>query len=216
MDNSKKTILIMIIPAMLTLYFIARVLFPAIETYRDTKSKFLQTSQTCQQEQAKLDELKDNKILLDELKELNAQVADFEIQTPAEFFDEFFLTDLGKFAINTGTRVISLNSKEEKEFEVKPVEKQKKKNKRSKKTEVKPLNPLSIYQKPFEIKAEAHYNQAIAFVENLEDYQRKFIISGISAQIAKSDEKNPNPKIELTIEGSTFKAINSVTSEEIE
>jgi len=214
MKNSKKTILITLIPAVLTVYFISQVLFPAIENYKDLREKFNETKNTCKEAQAKIEELQNNKKLLKETEELNNQVADFDVQLPSAFQDEFFLVDLGKFSINTATQIIALDSKKEKEFAISnpniDQNKISKNNRRSsRKQEAPPLLPLSIYEKPFEIKTLGHYNEIINFVSRLENYQRKFIINGVSAQISKNDEKNPNPKIELTIEGSTFKAVKN-------
>lgn len=220
MKNSKKIILITLIPAMLTLYFVSQVLFPAIGHYSDLREKFIETKNTYKETQANVKELQNNKKLLKELEELNNQVADFDIQMPSEFEDEFFLVDLGKFSINTATKITALDSKKEKEFAINNLDNDKnklnKKKRRSKKQEEQPTSPLLIYEKPFEIKILGHYNQIISFVSRLENYQRKFIINGVSAQISKDDEKNPNPKIELTIEGSTFKTVKNLDSNNLE
>ena len=220
MKNSKKTILIALIPAALTLYFISQVLFPAIGNYNDLREKFNEAKNLHTSTQASIEQLQNNKKLLKENEELNNQVADFDIQVPSEFEDEFFLVDLSKFSINTTTTIIALDSKNEKAFEIinpnvgqDKSSKKKSKSKR-KKQEEQPVSPLTIYEKPFEIKTLGHYNQIINFVSCLENYQRKFIINGVSAQISKNDEKNPNPKIELTIEGSTFKAVKNIEESE--
>lgn len=220
MKNSKKTILISLIPAALTLYFISQVLFPAIGNYNDLREKFNEAKNLYKETQASIEQLQNNKKLLKETEELNNQVADFDIQIPSEFEDEFFLVDLGKFSIDTITTIISLDSKNEKAFEISnpnidqdKSSKKKQKSKRKKKEE-QPIYPLTIYEKPFEIKTLGHYNQIINFVSCLENYQRKFIINGVSAQISKNDAKNPNPKIELTIEGSTFKAVKNLEESE--
>jgi Tfp pilus assembly protein PilO len=223
MNNSKKTILITLIPAVLTLYFISQVLFPAIGNYNALREKFNETKAIYQETQAKIEQLQNNKKLLKETEELNNQVADFDIQMPPEFEDEFFLVDLDKFSITTETKIISLNSKKEKEIEINISNGEKDKNKTSgkkkkskKKKAEQQIFPLTIYEKPFEIKTQGHYNQVISFVSSLENYQRKFIINGVSAQISKNDDKNPDPKIELTIEGSTFKAVKNIANSESE
>ncbi len=217
MKNSKKTALISLIPAVLTLYFTTQVLLPAITNYNELADKYKETKNLYKQTQESIEELKNNKKLLKEYEELNNKTANFYIQIPAEFQDEFFLVDLGKFSINTSTKILSLNSKKEKEFtinninesEKKTSKKEKKKKSTKKKKEEKPVYPLTIYEKPFEIKTLGNYNQIINLVTYLENYQRKFIINSISAHISKNDEKKPNPKIELEIEGSTFKAIKA-------
>lgn len=220
MKNSKKSILITLIPAVLTLYFITQVLFPAISNYSDLRGKYNDTKAEYQDTNTKIEQLKNNKKILNNIDELNNQVADFDVQVPPDFEDEFFLVDLEKFSINTATKILSLNSKREKVFEIRSPDSDKdktskKKKKKSKKKQDKKTDlPLTIYEKPFEIKTLGHYNQIINFVNCLEIYQRKFIIDGVSAEISQSDESNPNPKIELTIEGSTFKAVeNTVDSE---
>ena len=220
MKNSKKTILITLIPAALTLYFITQILFPAIGNYNDLRNKFIETKNLCKETQASIEQLNNNKKLLKETEELNNQVADFDVQVPSEFEDEFFLVDLGKFSINTSTIIISLDSKQEKEFEItnpnenKDKISKKRSVKRRQKKEERPVYPLTIYEKPFEIKTLGNYNRIINFVSCLENYQRKFIINGVSAQISKNDETNPNPKIELTIEGSTFKSEKNLANPE--
>jgi len=221
MKNSKKTILITLIPAVLTLLFITQVLFPAIQNYNDLRNKFIETKNTYKETQIRVEQLQNNKKLLTELAELNNKVADFDIQIPSEFEDEFFLVDLGKFSINTATKIIALDSKKEKAFEINnpngDQDKTSKKNKhRRKKQEEQPVYPLTIYEKPFEIKTLGHYNKIINFVSCLENYQRKFIINGVSAEISKNDEANPNPKIELKIEGSTFKAVKNTETTELQ
>ena len=221
MKNSKKTILITLIPAALTLYFITQVLCPAIQNYNDLRNKFIETKNTYKETQTSVEQLQNNKKILTELAELNNQVADFDIQIPSEFEDEYFLVDLGKFSINTATKIIALDSKKEKPFEItNPNDDQNKTSKKRKskrmKQEEQPVYPLTIYEKPFEIKTLGHYNKIINFVSRLENYQRKFIINGVSAEISKNDEANPNPKIELKIEGSTFKAVKNTETAELQ
>jgi len=217
MKNSKKTILITLIPAALTLYFITQVLVPAVGNYNDLRNKFIETKNIYKETQASIEQLKNNKKLLKETEELNKQIADFDLQIPSEFEDEFFLVDLSKFSINTATQILALDSKKEKEFTINTLKdendktsKKKHKSKR-KKQEDQTISPVTVYEKPFEIKTLGDYNRIISLVSLLENYQRKFIINGVSAKISKNDEKNPNPKIELTIEGSTFKAVSNVT-----
>ncbi|HBG49330.1 MAG TPA: hypothetical protein DDW90_07495 [Cyanobacteria bacterium UBA9971] len=221
MKNSKKTILITLIPAALTLLFITQVLFPAIQNYNDLRNKFIETKNTYKETQIRVEQLQNNKKILTEIAELNNQVTDFDIQIPSEFEDEYFLVDLGKFSINTATKIIALDSKKEKPFEItNPNDDQNKTSQktkhRRKKQEEQPVYPLTIYEKPFEIKTLGHYNKIINFVSCLENYQRKFIINGVSAEISKNDEANPNPKIELKIEGSTFKAVENLPEPEPE
>jgi len=221
MKNSKKTILITLIPAALTLLFITQVLFPAIQNYNDLRNKFIETKNTYKETQIRVEQLQNNKKILTEIAELNNQVTDFDIQIPSEFEDEFFLVDLGKFSINTATKIIALDSKTEKAFEINnPNDDKNKASKKSKskrkKQEEQPVYPLIIYEKPFEIKTLGHYNKIINFVSCLENYQRKFIINGVSAEISKNDEANPNPKIELKIEGSTFKAVKNTETTELQ
>lgn len=215
MKNSKKTLLITLIPAALTLYFITQVLFPAIQNYIDLTNKFNETRNSYKETQASVNQLQNNEKILKEIEELNNKVADFDIQIPSEFEDEFFLVDLGKFSINTATKIIALDTKTEKEFKIiNQTDKQNntsnKTKHRRKKLEEEPVYPLTIYEKPFEIKTLGNYNKIINFVSCLENYQRKFIINGVSAQISKNDESNPDPKIELKIEGSTFKAVRNL------
>ena len=219
MKNSKKTILITLIPTVLTLLFITHVLSPAIQNYNDLRNKFIEIKNTYEETKTSVEQLQNNKKLLTELAELNNKVADFDIQIPPEFEDEFFLVDLGKFSTNTTTKIIALDSKTEKSFEISnpnanPDKTSKKSNSKRKKQEEQPVYPLAIYEKPFEIKTLGHYNKIIDFVSCLENYQRKFIINGVSAEISKNDEANPNPKIELKIEGSTFKAVKNLTEPE--
>ena len=221
MKNSKKTILITLIPAVLTLLFITQVLFPAIQNYNDLRNKFIETKNTYKETQIRVEQLQNNKKILTEIAELNNQVTDFDIQIPSEFEDEYFLVDLGKFSINTATKIIALDSKKEKPFEItNPNDDQNKTSQktkhRRKKQEEQPVYPLTIYEKPFEIKTLGHYNKIINFVSCLENYQRKFIINGVSAEISKNDEANPNPKIELKIEGSTFKAVKNTETTELQ
>ncbi len=221
MNNSKKTLLLMLIPVALTLYFIVRIFFPAVESYLNLREQYIQTLDTYKQTQESVEELKDNKKLFVELEKLNNQVADFEIQIPSEFQDEFFLIDIENFSINTGTKIIALDCRKEKELEIKDPQEEKNKEKSKKSTQKKKkknskekqVSPLAIWEKPFEVKIVGHYKQALGFVNLLENYQRKFIINGISAKISKSDENNPNPKIELTIQGSTYKKVETVVEE---
>jgi len=222
MKYSKKTLLITLLPAAVTLYFITQVLVPSVNNYNEQRSKYDEAKQLCEETQTSIDELQNNKKLLKEAAELNNQTADFDIRIPSEFQDEFFLADLGKFSAGTATQIISLDSKNENEFTISnpaddknKISKKKKKSRR-KKAEDTPLLPLTIYEKTFEIKVLGHYNQVINFVDTLENYQRKFIINGVSVEISKSDDKNPNPKIELKIEGSTFKQVRNSESEKTE
>lgn len=210
MQNSKKTILISLIPAMLTLYFIAQVLYPSVQKYLDSREKFHQGINTYKETMANIEGLKNNKKLLEEMQELNEQASEFDIEIPQEFQDEYFIVDLNKFSLNTSTKIISLSSNKEKEMEISTSSDKKQKSKRKKHhKEEQPLLPLSIWEKPFQLKTLGHYSEVISFIDCLEGYQRKFIINGISAQISKNDDKNPNPKIEITIEGSTYRTVKN-------
>jgi len=211
MENSKKIIYITLIPALLTLYFIVRILVPSFGSYGDLRAKYLETKENCKETQESIEKLKDNKKYLAEIEKLNERVYDFDTSIPSEFQDEFFLVDIGKFSESASTKVTSVSAKAEKEYKIIPAvsqddKKNKKKKKKTKKKKDVPENPILIYEKPFEIKVLGNYKQVIKFVKNLENYQRKFLITGISAEIAKDDDKKANPRIELTIEGSTFKA----------
>jgi len=221
MENSKKIIYITLIPALLTLYFIVRILIPAFGEYGDLRSKYLETQDSYQETQESVDKLKDNKKYLAEIEKLNERVFDFDIQVPSDFQDEYFLVDIGKFSQVSSAKIITVNAKAEKEYKISPPaskdDKKDKKKKRKKKSDKKKdasENPLVIYEKPFEIKVLGSYKQVIKFVQSLENYQRKFLITGVSAEIAKDDDTKANPRIELTIEGSTFKSEKSAAISE--
>lgn len=210
MNKHKKAILIILLPAVMTLYFIFWILVPSIQNLIELKDKFKQTKATYNQQYAQVQTLKNNKKLIKEIAEINSKVSDFDIQMPSEFQDEFLLVDLSTFSVKTKTKIISLDAKTEKEVKIANSNDDKKKKKRKKgKKEEKSNSPLNILEKPFEFKVLGHYNSTITFVKMLESYQRKFIINGISAQISKNDERNPNPKIELTITGSTYKSLEN-------
>ena len=207
MKKNKKILLIILLPVALTMYFIFWVLVPSIQNYNDLGKKVKQTEMTCKTTLEQVEKLKNNKMLLEDIEELDKTIADFGIQLPSEFEDEFLLVDLSMFSIDTKTKIHSLNAKTEKAIEIKKEEVQRKSRRRKK--EENPVFPLTVYEKPFEFKIVGKYNDTIAFINALENYQRKFIISGVSAQISKSDEKNPNPRIELTINGSSYKAVDN-------
>lgn len=208
MKNNKKTLLILLLPTALTVYFIFWILIPSIQAHNDLQKNYKVTLADYNNLRTRVDMLKNNKKLLEETKELNRQTSDFYIQLPSEFEDEFLLLDFGKFSKDTGTKIISLNAGAEKEVQIKTEEKSKKKRGRRRKKTA-PVLPLNIYEKTFDFTITGYYNKTINFVKTLENYQRKFILNGISAQISKNDEKNPNPKIELIITGSAFTAVNN-------
>ena len=207
MKKNKKILLILLLPFALTMYFVFWVLVPTIQNYNNLSQKVQQTEETYEQTFAQVEKLKNNKMLLEEIEELNQTISDFEVQLPSEFEDEFLLVDLSTFSMDTKTKINSLSAKTEKALEIKKEEKRRTSRRRVKEDD--PVLPLNVYEKPFEFKIVGKYNDSIAFVNMLENYQRKFIISSVSAQISKNDEKNPNPKIELTIDGSSYKAIKN-------
>jgi len=220
MNNSKKTLLIALFPVVITVYFIMQILVPTVKDYLSLRDKYAEAITSYKETHARIEELQNNKKLFSELNELNNNLADFEVQVPAEFEDEFFLSDLERFSGETSTKIISLDSKKEKELEIisQSEEKTKKsrKGKRSKKSDQSQMLPLSVWERPFEFKVEGRFAKTIAFIDLLENYQRKFIINGVSAKISKSDENNPNPKIELTVQGSIYKQTKNFIIQETE
>lgn len=231
MKNNKKFVLISLIPALLAVYFIFARLVPSINLYIALNEQYKDTFAVYKQTKSNVGELENNKKLLKEIAELNAIIPDFSTQAPKDFDDEYFLIDLGKFSEETSAKLISLTSKKPKEIEIEEADSTKKDNKdnkdkgakkeksnkgKKKGKKKKEALPLSIYEKEFEIKTLGKYPEVIAFMQNLENYQRKFIIQSISAEIAKEDENKSNPRVELTITGTTYKALKNKIEEKIE
>lgn len=209
--KSKKLIFLILIPIALTLFFIVKFTLPVVKDYFDLKKDIKKETIAIKNLEKSIKTLKANKSLENELEKLNLELFGFDIEFPSEFKDEILLIDLEMFADEATNKIVELQSSNEKEIKiVNPDEEENKtkrrsrRSRRSKQEEVIP--PLEITEKSFSINTVAYYSQIIDFVGFLENYQRKININGISAKVFNEDKDNPNPRIELQIDGSTYKS----------
>jgi len=207
MNNTKKIVILCLVPAILTIFFIVGFTVPAVNQYFKLSKQIEQKKLAIKNTKATVEMLKANKNLAKELERINTQLIGFDVEFPTEFRDEILLIDLEIFASEAVNRIVGLQSFSEREMEIidpKETPEERKKKKLKKDPE---MPPVQIIEKPFDINTVAYYSELIDFVDFLETYQRKVNIDSISAKIFNDDNQNPNPRIALTIKASTYKSI---------
>jgi len=216
MKDLRKIVLMCLIPVLLTIIFIACFTVPAITQYMGLTKKINQEKSSIKETQSRVEELRANKKLANELAKLNTALAGFDVEFPEEFRDEIFLIDLEIFANEAVNRIVQLQSSSEKNIEITDPNAPETAKKSKKRAQVKDeeLLPVQIIEKSFDINTVAYYSEIINFVRFLESYQRKINISGISAKIFKDDTESLNPKIEIKIAASVYKSVINEIKEE--
>jgi len=208
MNNLKKIIFLSLIPAFLTIFFIVKFAMPATQEYFDLKKQIKLEKAGIKVTKSSIESLQANKTLANNLKKLDTQLLNFDVEFPAEFRDEILLIDIEMFADQAINRIVKLESMNAKRFKITTPEdeKKKKKRKRRKSKINEETHPVTIMEKPFEISTVAYYNEVIDFVSFLEDYQRKVNISSVFTEVFNDDRNKPNPRVELRIKGSVYKS----------
>ncbi len=209
MNNLKKIILLSLIPTFLTVFFVAKFTIPSVKQYFKLKEQIDSEKIVIKEIKSNIKVLKANKMLLDKLNRLKAELTGFDVEFPSELKDEILLIDLEMFANKTINKIFKVRSMPEVEVKITDPSKQKTENKnRSRRTVNKPeeVKPVTIMQKPLEINTVAYYNEIIDFVTFLEDYQRKVNIEGIYTNVFNEDKDMPNPRVELNIKGNIYKS----------
>ncbi len=207
MNDSKKIIIMCLIPTVLTILFIVLFTVPAVKEYFKLSKQIEQKKLAIKNTKVIVEMLKANKGIANELEKINTQLIGFDVEFPTEFRDEILLIDLEIFANEAINRIVGLQTFAEREVEIIDPNEDPKERKRKKLKKEQELPPVQIIQKPFDINTVAYYSELIDFVDFLETYQRKVNIEGITAKIFNDDNQNPNPRIDLTIKASTYKSI---------
>ena len=172
MNNLRKIILMSLIPALLTIFFIVQFTMPSVKEYFNLKKEIKSEKAAIKDIKINLEKLNMNKKLVNKLNELNIELAGFDTEFPSTFKDEILLIDLEMFADKTINHIVKVASKPIKNVEIIDSSKPKIKNTGYRKTEKQEILPVTVIEKPFELSTVAYYNQIIDFVTFLEDYQR--------------------------------------------
>jgi len=215
MDKSKKTILISLIPAILTLVFVLYVLLPSFGYMEKTKTQLKIKKQELSSLKSQLESVKAYESKLSQLKELQEKLAGFDIGVPEKQELAVFLIDIDKFAKLSGVKVTGFDVRPENAVEIKNPnvenEKKKKKSKRRGKN-VKQELPVDLWEIPIEIQVVGFYPEIIKFVDLMEKYQRIIITDGIIAKDYEDDEKKAFPRVKMTL----FSKVYRMSEQEIE
>lgn len=210
MDSLKKLILMSLIPALLTIFFVVKFTIPSVKTYFELKKDIKKETIAINDLKTNIESLKANQALISKLEGLNSELIGFDVEFPKEFGDEILLIDLELFADEAVNRILKVRSMPEADVEIidpsKVGEKKKKRASRRGKEEKKDKGPVSIMEKPLELATVAHYKEIIEFVNFLENYQRKINIQGIYTDVFNDDRKVSDPRVHLKIKGSIYKS----------
>ncbi len=210
MNSLKKLILMSLIPAILTIFFVIKFTIPSVKTYFELKKDIKKEILIINDLKTNIESLKANKTLLDKLKEINSELVGFDVEFPKEFGDEILLIDLELFADEAVNKILTVKSLPEAEVEIidpsRIGEKKKKRTSRRAKNEQKEKGPVTIIEKPMELSTVAHYKEIIEFVSFLENYQRKVNIQGVYTDVFNDDRSTSDPRVHLKIKGSIYKS----------
>lgn len=208
MTDLKKLILMSLIPAILTIFFVVKFTVPAVKEYLSLKKQIKTEKSAIKNVKSNIQALKTNKILQEKLNKFNDKLTGFDVEFPEEFKDEILLIDLEIFADETLNKILKVRSLPEKQIKIIDPLKVEPKNKRPcrKIAEQEEIKPVTIMEKPLEINTVAYYSEIIDFVTFLENYQRKINIEGIYTSVFGEDKNSSNPRIEVKIKGSIYKS----------
>ena len=210
MKNLKKILILSIILAILTAFFVTRFTVPSVQKFMDLKKELAQAKIDINTVKDNIENLKQNKLLENNLKNINRELENYDIEFPSELGGEVLLIDLETFSNESLNKMLSLQLLAERETNYAAPEEEKAKTKSSQsakaKKEEKPVSPVVITEKPLEIATVAYYSQIIDFIKYLENYQRKININSISTKVYDQDKMRPNPRVELKINGSIYKS----------
>jgi len=207
MNKSKKAILISSIPAFLTAVFVIFILFPTGNNLFDTVGKLKMKKNEYNLTQEKLEQAKDNKVILKEIEILNGKLINFDVNVPENNEIAILLIDLEKFAEQSNINIIALDSKEEKDTEIKDSNQKEVKKKSSKRGKnKKEEKPLKLFEIPIEIQTLGYFNDILKFINILEKYERVVSIDGILMKDYEKDDKKTEPRVKITINASIYKA----------
>jgi hypothetical protein len=215
MKNLKKILILSIILAILTVFFVMRFTVPSVQKFMSLKKELAQEKSDISTVKASIEDLKQNKLLENSLKKMDIELKDFDSEYPSEFSGEILLIDLETFAQESLNRMLSLQLLTEKETNFATPDEEKAKTQSGQAsaestTRVKvekPVPPLMIMEKPIEITTVAYYSQIVDFITYLENYERKINIDSVSTKVFDQDKAHPNPRVELKINGSIYKSV---------
>ncbi len=210
MKNLKKILILSIILAILTAFFVTRFTVPSVHKFMDLKKELAQEKIDINSLKANIENLKQNKLLENNLKKINRDLENYDIEFPPEFEGEVLLIDLETFSNESLNKMLSLQLLAERETNYATPDEEKAKTKSSESNKAKqaekPVSPVVIMEKPLEITTVAYYSQIIDFIKHIESYQRKVNIDSISTKVFEQDKMRPNPRVELKINGSIYKS----------
>jgi len=203
-NKSNKILLISLLPCLLTFIFIVYILFPSIGKYSETIQKIKEKTLAYTETQKQINKLNENKALFNKIQKLKNDLATFDIEIPSESDLAVLLVDLERFAQKNKVKITNFSTKNEKEIDIVLPEKNKTK-KHKKKKRKKDQSPVKLSTIPIEITILGYYKDNLNFINSLEKYQRKIIINEITASNFKEDEKNANPRVEMSINFDIYK-----------
>lgn len=207
MDKSKKILLISLIPVALTLVFVVYLLMPSIDGYKVAQEELQTEQESFDETRQKLDLKHENSRLLKEVRKLQSKLGSFKVEVPFVNEDEeaILLVDLDKFSIFSNVKITSMGLNQEKLIEIKKDDQKKKKSRKRKDNQEKAPMELSVI--PFDIKISGNYPDLLKFVDALEKYQRKIVISSISASSEQKNDKANN--VEMTINCNIYRLVKN-------
>lgn len=202
MNRSKKILILSIIPVILTLIFIIYIVVPTVSRLNVLNNELRQEQISYKESKSKLDGFNADKAILKSINELKEQLANFDINVPAEDDLSILLIDLEKFGEPLNVKVISMNTKpeEEKDLIIKSKKKPKSSNTNKKKKVFSPLFAI-----PVEVSAVGYYQDILGFINILENYERKITINSVKVENYKEDKEIETPRVQMTIDAIIYK-----------
>ena len=208
MDKSKKILLLSLLPVLLTIIFILYVLVPSIGNFSKVSGELKSEKAAFSMDQNELQALKSNKKLIYDVENLRNELADFDVMVPEEDNLAILLVDLEKFANSFNVKLIAMDSAKEKEIRIADSKKaqDKAKTKRNKKSnKEKGSISAKLIEIPVEIKVLGRYPDVLNFINNLERYQRRITINGISVSNYKKDKDVSKSRVQMDINSVIYK-----------
>jgi len=210
MDRTKRVLILSLMPVFLTVIFIMNFVVPAVIKLDKLNKEVKQEKLAYIETKSQLDAFNTNSRLYKNITELRQKLGDFDVRVPAEDDLSILLIDLEKFAESFNIKVTGFNSKSETEKEI--IDPKKEKPKSTNSVRKKPA-PSPLYTISLEISAVGYYNDILNFINTLENYGRKVVISSVKVEDYKEDKNTSNPRVQITINCEAYKFDSQVLNE---
>jgi len=211
--NSKKLLIISLLPAFLALLFIMLVVFPAISNLNEIKQNLKTEKDASAEFKEKISALQEKNVDLKRVQQLQIDLKDFDARFPLKDDTEIVLYDFQKIAGATGTKITEWKANKdlqtidinENELKNKKTSQQSDESKPRKRKNTQEGTTLKMSTISVTLNVVGFYDNILNFMEKIENYQRKALIEDISVENYKKIPGINHTPVEMIVSFKIFK-----------